>query len=388
MNQNVPANLMAGGDGSGTFDFFGMAKVSLVDALDEAHLIAPPAPAGPAAPAAAPRDNTPFHETQIVFAKNPQQTVIDTDSDARSGYEVTLDAPAGSSGYEAIVSGPSGVTQALPVKGAGGGWTNLFGDGDPILFRVAKYWPDFAMRDGLPVSLSNQPNNPAALVQITGPSKLLPPAPPKPPAPPPPMPKGLAMRIALAKEPGRIVYEMEREGKIEARGGRGGGRRDSSRLVEVGGEGGRRAAACRAASRHEGIYGRRDADDGGLAAAGHPRLPGAGRRPQGTGGMDSLRLDAGAFRGYRFRADRFWAARHPADLLDRAGEFPGAARRGHRHARQLHQFAALRRAVDRPRGARHRQHEFARDVPGRFLALAARLELQIFAGQLESRQPE
>jgi hypothetical protein len=32
------------------------------------------------------------------------------------------------------------------------------------------------------------------------------------------MPKGLAMRIALAKEPGRIVYEMEREGKIEARG--------------------------------------------------------------------------------------------------------------------------------------------------------------------------
>jgi hypothetical protein len=32
------------------------------------------------------------------------------------------------------------------------------------------------------------------------------------------MPKGLAMRIALAKEPGRIVYEMEREGKVEARG--------------------------------------------------------------------------------------------------------------------------------------------------------------------------
>ncbi len=32
------------------------------------------------------------------------------------------------------------------------------------------------------------------------------------------MPKGLAMRIALAKEPGKLVYEMEREGKIEARG--------------------------------------------------------------------------------------------------------------------------------------------------------------------------
>ena len=33
----------------------------------------------------------------------------------------------------------------------------------------------------------------------------------------PPMPKGLVMRVALAKEPGTIVYELEREGKIEAR---------------------------------------------------------------------------------------------------------------------------------------------------------------------------
>jgi hypothetical protein len=32
------------------------------------------------------------------------------------------------------------------------------------------------------------------------------------------MPKGLVMRVALAKEPGRIVYELEREGHVEARG--------------------------------------------------------------------------------------------------------------------------------------------------------------------------
>jgi hypothetical protein len=31
------------------------------------------------------------------------------------------------------------------------------------------------------------------------------------------MPKGLVMRVALAKVPGRIVYELERAGKIEAR---------------------------------------------------------------------------------------------------------------------------------------------------------------------------
>ncbi len=34
------------------------------------------------------------------------------------------------------------------------------------------------MKDNVPTTLSNQPHNPVALVQITGPSKLLPPAAP------------------------------------------------------------------------------------------------------------------------------------------------------------------------------------------------------------------
>jgi hypothetical protein len=218
MNQNVAANLLLGDD-TNTFDFFGMAKVTMVDSLDEAHPIAPVKPVEPATAPPAPRDETPFHETQIVFANSAQTPIIDTDSDARCGYGVTLTAvPGKPNDFAAIVSGPSGASQALPVKDAGKGWSNLLGDGDPIMFRVAKYWPDFAMKDGVPVSVSDQPHNPVALVQITGPSKLLPPATPKPAAAVPPMPKGLAMRIALAKEPGRIVYEMEREGKIEARG--------------------------------------------------------------------------------------------------------------------------------------------------------------------------
>jgi hypothetical protein len=218
MNQNVPANLLLD-DNDAEFDFFGMAKVTMVDSLDEGHPIAPAKPSEPAAPAPAPRDETPFHETQVVFAGNPQSAIVDTDSDARSGYQVTLDAVPGKPGeFAATVTGPSGASKTLPVKDAGRDWTNLLGDGDPISFRVAKYWPDFAMKDGVPVSVSDQPHNPVALVQITGPSKVLPPAAPKPIAAAPPMPKGLAMRIAPAKEPGRIVYEMEREGKIEARG--------------------------------------------------------------------------------------------------------------------------------------------------------------------------
>jgi hypothetical protein len=218
MGQNVAANLMLG-EGVDTFDFFGMAKIQMVDALDEAHLIAPVKSAEPASGAASsPRDDTPFHETQLIFANSPQTPVIDTDADAQSGYSVKLASVASRPGaYEATVFGPSAnASRTLPAREEGT-WANLFGDGDPVEFRVAKYWPDFAMKNGVPISVSDQPHNPVVLVQITGPTKLLPAAPPKPPAPAPPLPKDLVMRIAPAKKPGRIVYELERAGKIEAR---------------------------------------------------------------------------------------------------------------------------------------------------------------------------
>jgi hypothetical protein len=218
MGQNVAANLMRG-EGVDTFDFFGMAKIEMVDSLDEAHPIAPVKSAeSVATPPVAPRNETPFHETHLVFANSPQTPVIDTDADAQSGYEVKLAPVTGKPDeFEATVTGPSGVSKTLSFHDVAGVWSSLFGDGDPVQFRVAKYWPEFAMKDGVPVSLSDQPRNPAMLVQITGPTKVLPPPAPQPVAAAPPIPQGLIMRIAPAKEPGEIVYELERAGKIEAR---------------------------------------------------------------------------------------------------------------------------------------------------------------------------
>jgi hypothetical protein len=215
MSQDVPANFTFTDEGR-TFDFFGMAKVNMVDGLPEDQPITLPPAAGPAP--AAPRDNTPFRETQVVFAGSPP--ILDTNSDVPSGYSFKILAAKSVRDLEIEVTGPGGGVQTLPLHDLQEKWANLNGDGDPIHFRVAKFWPDFAMKNGLPVSLSDKPDHPAVLVQITGPSRLLPPAPPQPAAAavPPPLPKGLAMRIALAKEPGKIVYELEREGKIEARG--------------------------------------------------------------------------------------------------------------------------------------------------------------------------
>ena len=212
MNQDVAANLMSS-DEARTFDFFGMAKIEMVDALPEDQPIALPPAAADAAPS--PRDDTPFRETQVVFARNPATPIIVTESDARSGYAAQLVADEATGSFQVVVTGPNGTSRTWTLEQLEKSWAGLAGDGDPIQFHVGKFWPDFAVKDGQPVSISNQPNNPVVLVQITGPSKLLPPAPPK---AAPPLPKDLALRIAPAREPGRIVYELERAGKIEGRG--------------------------------------------------------------------------------------------------------------------------------------------------------------------------
>ena len=154
-----------------------VAFVTIMESKSDSHSVAPLERAGSVTKAAAaePRDETPFHETHLVFALGSRAPVIKTDRDAQSGYEVKL-APKPGSGeeFEATVTGPSGMSRTLSVRDVGGGWANLFGDGDPIMFCVAKYWPDFAMKDGNPVSISDQPHNPVVLVEITGPTKLLP----------------------------------------------------------------------------------------------------------------------------------------------------------------------------------------------------------------------
>ena len=220
MGQNVAANLMSG-DGTDTFDFFGLAKVKMVSSLDEAHPITLPVKAPPAPSAAAVRDASPFHETQMIFAAPTQAPIVDTDRDAPSGYVIRLTSasPEKPGDLQITASVPGGATRTWPLRTLEANWASLNGDGDPVHLRVAKYWPDFEVKNGVPVSLSDQPRNPVTLVQITGPSSVLPPAAPKPPETAPPLgQEGLVLRVAPAREQGRLVYELERAGKIEARG--------------------------------------------------------------------------------------------------------------------------------------------------------------------------
>jgi len=216
MGQDVAVHLQPTDDAA-TFNFFGLAKILLVDSLDEMHLVASTIKPEATTPSS-PRNETPFRETQLIFAHSPQTPVVDTDSDMPSGYSAKLIPVSGqANAFTVTVTSMNGTAKTWPLAALEGKWLSLEGDGDPLLFRVAKYWPEFAMKDGAPVSLSDQPRNPAILLQLTGPSKMLPPPATKPAAQAPPLPQGLVMRIAQAKAPGKIVYELERAGKIEAR---------------------------------------------------------------------------------------------------------------------------------------------------------------------------
>ena len=217
MNQNVPAELMLDGDSS-TFDFFGLAKVEMVAGLDETHPITLAVKAAPVVLSAV-RDATPFHETQMIFAA-AQPPIVDSDRDAQSGWAFALIPDGNESGaLQVKATSLSGSTRSWSLRDLQKGWASVGGTADPILFRVAKYWPDFEVKNGLPVSVSDQPHNPVVLVQVTGPSQALPPSAPKPANPAPPLlAEGLIMRVAPATEPGHLVYELERGGKIEARG--------------------------------------------------------------------------------------------------------------------------------------------------------------------------
>ena len=208
MGQNVAANLLLAPDQS-TFDFFGIAKVEMVPSLDEAHPISPvPAPAAA----------TTFHETQMIFANSGQPSIVDTDASSRVGYDFKLEATSTTAEPVITLQLPGGLGGSWSLHELQKSWKNLSGDGDPVLFRVAQYWPDFAMKDGKPVSLSDQPRNPVALLQITGPTKLLPPPPDKPVESLDSLAQQhLVMRVAPAAEPGRLVYELERQGKIVTR---------------------------------------------------------------------------------------------------------------------------------------------------------------------------
>jgi hypothetical protein len=151
MQQRLPVHLTRATEELSSHDFFKRARITLLDAL-------PPREKAPTSAAA------PVHrDVQVIFANHPDESVSHSDAEhPRSVFTARLDLSTGKPMLRLFAG-----SNATPIEHdvlASIGRPEKLPDGTTLTIR--NYWPDFVMRDGKPVSASDQPNNPAALVEF------------------------------------------------------------------------------------------------------------------------------------------------------------------------------------------------------------------------------
>jgi len=108
---------------------------------------------------------TDLEESIFVFAKMPEQISHVVAKGGGTGAKISFSPPQDGDKGQLTVS-LAGKTQTLDVA------QNLKRDveiaGTPFTVRIENYWADLRIQDGKPVSLSDSPNNPAAVVTIRG----------------------------------------------------------------------------------------------------------------------------------------------------------------------------------------------------------------------------
>lgn len=106
-----------------------------------------------------------IEESIFAFAKAPQDQIAKVAKGGSSGAKVQLISPQ------------SGNKGTIVVSIADKNWTldvaeNLRKEkpleGSPFTLKIEDYWPDFRITNGKPGTLSEQPNNPAAVVTLKG----------------------------------------------------------------------------------------------------------------------------------------------------------------------------------------------------------------------------
>ena len=159
MNQRLESWLMADDHQHSSFNM-GLATIELKRGT------APATPSGdsPNAPPAAAAE-VEIEETIFAFAKAPNEHIAKVMKGGSTGARVQLTPPE------------DGNKGTVIVNLADRKWTfdvaqNLGKDlpmpGNPFSLRIENYWPDFRLDNGKPGSLSDQPNNPAVVVTLSG----------------------------------------------------------------------------------------------------------------------------------------------------------------------------------------------------------------------------
>jgi len=115
--------------------------------------------------AATPNGEVEIEESIFAFTKAPDQQVSKPVKGGSSGAKVLLSQPeGGNQGSVAITIGDKNWTH--DVAAHLGRDTPL--EGSSYIMRLEAFWPDFRIEGGKPVSVSEQPNNPAVVVTLRG----------------------------------------------------------------------------------------------------------------------------------------------------------------------------------------------------------------------------
>ncbi len=155
MGQRLESWLMADHPQHGSFDM-GLAKIELKRGV---------APAATTNKDTEPSGEADIEESIFAFTKAPDQQVAKATKGGSTGAKVILSQPEnGNSGSVTVKLGDKTWThdvaahlrQDTPLEGA------------PFTMRIEGYWPDFRIENGRPVSISEQPNNPAVVVTLRG----------------------------------------------------------------------------------------------------------------------------------------------------------------------------------------------------------------------------
>ncbi len=158
MGQKLESWLLADNQQHGTFGM-GLANITLKRGR------APAADHVTPAPASGPAGAVEIEESIFAFAKAADQQIARSLKGGSTGAKVQLSPPSnGNKG--AVTFNIGGKTATLDVASNIG--KDVAIEGTPFTARIDNYWPDFRIENSKPVSVTDQPNNPAVIVTLRG----------------------------------------------------------------------------------------------------------------------------------------------------------------------------------------------------------------------------
>ncbi len=110
-------------------------------------------------------DAVDIEESIFAFANSPADQVAKSLQGGSTGAKVKLiDVAKGNSGKVVVQIGTE--TQSFEISQSMGKTAKV--GSSPYSLTIDQYWPDFRIKDGKPLTLSDQPNNPCILVTLRG----------------------------------------------------------------------------------------------------------------------------------------------------------------------------------------------------------------------------